>query len=75
MIIQLDPPIPVITPKGKALAIGWIDYGAEHHILWICFIDETGECWTYQNPEIRAQNNPSMGRINNKTSLNKFKTN
>ena len=69
MIIQLDPPIPVITPNGKALAIGWIDYGAEHHLLWICFIDETGECWTYQNPEIRAQNNPSMGRVYNKTFL------
>jgi hypothetical protein len=62
MIIQLNPPIPIITPKGKAMAIGWIDYGAEHHLLWVCFIDETGECWTYQNPEIRAQNNPSMGR-------------
>jgi len=69
MMLQLDPPIPVETPKGKAMAVGWLDYGAEHHLLWICFIDKTGECWSYPNPEIRAQSNPSMGRVYNETFL------
>ena len=62
MMLQLDPPIPVITPKGSALAHIIIDYGAEHHLFWVCFQDEGGECWTWPNYEIRAQNNITMGR-------------
>lgn len=62
MILQLDPPIPLETPRGKALAHFLIDYGAEHHLLWVCFQDETGECWTWPNPQVRGQANPSMGR-------------
>ena len=61
-ILQLNPPMPMETPKGKGLAHFLIDYGAEHHLLWTVFIDATGECWTFANPEIRAQSNPSLGR-------------
>lgn len=63
MMLQLDPPIPVVTPKGKALAHVLLDYGAEHHLLWVCFQDETGECWSWGNRDIRAQQNPTMGRV------------
>jgi hypothetical protein len=63
VILQLNPPIPVLTPKGKALAIGWIDPGVEFDLQWICIQDQTGECWTYQNRDIRAQQNITMGRI------------
>lgn len=62
MITQLNPPIPVSTPKGKGLAHLVIDYGCEHHLIWVCFIDATGECWSFPNPEIRAHSNPTMGR-------------
>lgn len=62
MIQQLSPPIPVITPKGKALAHFIIDYGCEYDLQWICFHDLTGECWTWKNPEIRAQKNITQGR-------------
>lgn len=31
-MLQLNPAIPVITPKGKALAHFMIDYGIEHDI-------------------------------------------
>lgn len=61
-ILQLDPPLPVSTPKGDGLAHLVIDYGAEHNLLWVVFLDETGECWTYKNPDIRAQQNITMGR-------------
>ena len=37
-----------------------IDPGQEHHLQWVCFIDETGECWTFSNPEVRLQKNPTM---------------
>ena len=38
-----------------------IDSGQEHHLQWVVFIDETGECWTFQNPEVRLQTNQTMG--------------
>lgn len=60
MMIQLDPAIPLVTPKGEGFAHFIIDYGQEHHLLWVVFIDETRECWTFQNPEVRLQDNQTM---------------
>lgn len=62
MIQQLNPPIPVVTPKGEALAHALIDYGLEHHLFWVCFQDDTRECWTWGNRDIRAQPNITYGR-------------
>ena len=62
-ILQLNPPLPLMTPKGKAWCHAVIDYGQEHDLQWVCFIDATGECWTYANPEITIQNNITLGRI------------
>lgn len=59
---QLDPPIPLDTPKGPAMAHLVIDYGPEHHLLWVCFDDSDGECWAWPNHSVRAQKNISMGR-------------
>jgi hypothetical protein len=63
-LLQLDPPIPVTTPRGKALAVVLIDYGVEFDLMWTCFLDN-GECWTFRNPEIRGQVNETMGRRTN----------
>jgi hypothetical protein len=62
MLLQLDPPIPVLSPKGKGLAHALIDYGAEHDLIWIVFQDENGQCWSWSNKEIRGQVNVTMGR-------------
>lgn len=62
MILQLDPNIPIRTPKGDAQAIGWLDYSEEHDLMWICFLDSTGECWIFPNSEIRAFENYTVGR-------------
>ena len=61
MILQLDPPLPMQTPRGKALAHFMIDYSPEHHIYWVCFGDD-GEIWTWPNPKVRAPKNITMGR-------------
>ncbi len=61
-IIQLNPPIPVNTPKGIGVAWLVIDYGPEYNLLWTVAIDSTGELWTFYNIEIRAIKNASMGR-------------
>ena len=67
MIIQLNPPIELQTPKGEGICHFMIDYGMEANIHWVVFIHKTGECWTFQNPEIRAVKNITLGRIlNNK---------
>lgn len=61
-MIRIDPALPLLTPKGKAMAHFLIDYGPEHHLLWVCFQDDTGECWTWANPEVKMQLNSSMLR-------------
>jgi hypothetical protein len=68
--IRLDPPIPMISPKGTCLAHFLKDYGVEHDDVWVVFQDDTGECWSWQNRLMRAQKNITMGRIiNDKKSV------
>ncbi len=61
MITQLNPTIPLDTPKGPAHAHLVIDYGQEHHLLWVCFLDASGQCWCFKNPQVRLRANPTMG--------------
>jgi hypothetical protein len=39
-----------------------IDYGVEADLIWVCFQDDTGECWSYRNSDIRIQPNQTIGR-------------
>lgn len=61
-MIQLNPPLMLITPKGKAVAHFLIDYGLESDLLWVCFQQDTGECWTWNNKHIRIDNNITIDR-------------
>jgi len=63
---QLNPPLPVVTPKGKAWAHLVIDYGPEADLIWVCFQDETGECWSWPNKEIKLQENLTLSAIRQK---------
>ena len=62
MILQLNPPIPMSTSKGDGWAFFMIERSQEHHIEWVVFLDNSGQCWTFQNPEVRMQNNYTMNR-------------
>ncbi len=62
MLTQLNPPLPMETPKGSGLAHFVIDYGAESHLMWVVFMDQGGACWTVPNPEVRMQCNWTLGR-------------
>lgn len=62
-LLQLNPTIPVMTPKGSGQAILVIDYGSEHNLIWTVIIDNTGEIWSLQNPHIRGQKNITMERM------------
>jgi len=62
MITQLNPPLPLDTPKGSGLAHFVIDYGPEADLVWVVFMDKDGACWSVPNPEIRMSFNWTMGR-------------
>ena len=61
-MIQLNPPIPLITTKGRGWAYFLIDRSQEHDLEWVVFLDENSECWTFRNKDIRIQENYTMGR-------------
>ena len=57
MMTQLNPPLPLETPKGKAWAVALIDYGPQWELQWVTFVRDTGECWTFRNSQIRQGDN------------------
>lgn len=60
-LLQLSPSLPVVTPRGKGEAIVMIDPGREHHLQWVVVL-QNGQVWTFENPDIRVQANPTIGR-------------
>ena len=66
MFTQLNPTIPIhVLGKGDGYAIGMIDYGQEHNLIWVTAIDETGEIWCAPNHKVRLGKNWTMGRAEN----------
>lgn len=61
-MLQLNPPLPMNTPKGEGFAHFLIDYGPESDLYWTVFITATGEIWTFANREVRASKNITLGR-------------
>lgn len=61
-MLQLNPPLPMLTPKGEGFAHVLIDYGPESDLYWTVFITDTGEVWTFSNREVRAAKNITLGR-------------
>ena len=63
MFTQLNPPLPLhVLGKGPGHAIGMIDYGPEHHLIWVTAIAGTGEIWCAPNPQVRVESNWTLGR-------------
>jgi hypothetical protein len=54
-------PIEVHTPRGKGVVMFVIDYSVNGNLYWVVNLYETGECWTFRNPEIRFVWNESAG--------------
>ena len=61
-MLQLNPPLPMLTPKGEGFAQFLIDYGPESDLYWTVFITANGEIWTFSNREVRASKNITLGR-------------
>lgn len=62
VILQLNPPLWLTTPKGLALAHFLIDYGIDLDLYWVCFQQDSGECWTWENGQIKIAPNATVGR-------------
>ena len=65
-MLQLNPPLPLQTPKGEGLATLVIDYGPDFDLLWTVIItngDHAGEIWSYPNPQVRGIKNITFGRV------------
>lgn len=60
MLTRLNPTIPLNTPRGRAMAWAVIDYSEEHHLLWCCFLVDTGESWQFRNDVVRLAENESQ---------------
>ncbi len=63
MLQQLNPPLPMVTPKGSGLAHFAIDYGIEQNLMFVVFLDDTGECWTFDTRNVRMAKNITLGRV------------
>jgi hypothetical protein len=63
---QLDPALPLhVLGKGDGFAIGMIDYGQEHNLIWVTALTANGEIWCAPNPTVRLGGNWTMGRAEN----------
>lgn len=64
MMLQLNPTIPIIrmSDKMNGYAFMVIDYSQEHHLLFVCAMNN-GEIWTLNNKDIRIQSNISLERL------------
>ena len=63
-MLQLNPQIPVVTPKGNGWAFFLIDRSQEHDLEWVVFLDNGSTCWTIMNSDIRIQKNYTFSREN-----------
>ena len=61
-VLVLPQVMMTVTDKGDGFAIGVIDYGQEHNLIWVTMISATGEIWCAPNPKVRGQSNWTMGR-------------
>lgn len=57
MIVQLNPPIWVRTPKGDGQAVLIIDYGPNLNSIWKVALFATGEIINVDDGEIRLWGN------------------
>jgi hypothetical protein len=63
-LLQLNPSIPMVTPKGEGLAIMVADYSEEQDCLWVVADTATGQIWWWPNNRVRMSKNISLNRNN-----------
>jgi len=56
-MLQLNPPIWVLTPKGEGFAVVLIDYGPHLNSVWVVHLFETGDVIHVDASEVRVGGN------------------
>ena len=56
-LLQLNPPLWCLTPKGEGFAIVLIDYGPMLNSIWIVHLLETGDVIHVDSTEVRMGGN------------------
>jgi hypothetical protein len=59
---QLNPQIPVVTPKGAGWAFAVIDRSQEHPIEFVVSQDAGGEVWVWFQQDVRIAANQTYHR-------------
>lgn len=66
MFTQLNPTLPLhVLDRGDGYAVGVIDYGQEHNLIWVTVLNDSGEIWCAPNHLVRFGKNWTMGRSEN----------
>lgn len=66
MFTQLNPTLPLhVLDRGDGYAVGVIDYGQEHNLIWVTVLNDGGEVWCAPNNMVRFGKNWTMGRGEN----------
>lgn len=66
MFTQLNPTLPLhVLERGDGYAVGVIDYGQEHNLIWVTVLNDSGEVWCAPNHLVRFGKNWTMGRAEN----------
>lgn len=61
LLLQLNPRIPLMTPKGPGEAIIFRDPGPDNDDQWVVLL-RSNEIWTFKNSEVRGVENVTEGR-------------
>lgn len=56
-LLQLNPPLYVVTPKGDGEAVAMIDYGPALNPIFMVILDETREFLCFDMIDLRGQGN------------------
>lgn len=62
MILQLEPHLPLETPRGPGRAFLVLDYGAEEDLIYAVILDESREIWCFRNRKVKALPNETFDR-------------
>ena len=56
-MLQLNPPLWVLTPKGEGFAVVLIDYGPALNSVWVVHLIENGDVVHVDSSEVRMGGN------------------
>lgn len=57
MMLRLNPPLLVVTPKGDGVAVVMTDYGVDVNPQFLVILDETREFITVDQTDMRGAGN------------------